>query len=493
MLLLATLGFVAQMMLRITFNVVLVAMVNFTAIPHAEVGAAVECTNKTSEEDHEEGEFAWNENTQGWLLAAFYIGYLFLQVPGGVTAERFGSKRVLGLSQGVNGMLALLLPVAATKGGHIAVGVVRFLQGLACGPVYPCLFPLVARWFPPGERQKAFGLVNAVTAVGIWGTSAAAGWLAKDFGWRWVFYVGGGLTVTWSIFWFALVHNTPEEDPAVSDQERRKIGTGNVTVARTRQWPPFRVFLCSPPVLAIIAAEMANSWSFTIFSTSLPTYMKKVLGLDLKKNALYSGLPMVCRAITMLTAGAMADCALKRHWLSVKVIRRGATGLCIGGGALMMGLLLEARCNVTPALVLFCGAGMFNGFIATGAMLNSMDIAPNYSGSVYSIANTLGCVCSILSPVVTGKIVDGNQTFDRWRIVFIIGCVVLCVSLVLYQAMMSTTRQPWDRREDDDRGDKQDVDQPDQGPAGEQRRDSGDGGTVRFLARTQTVELPNTK
>ena len=457
---LVTGGFMVQMMLRVTLSVAMVAMVNHTAIPRAEVSARAACNNWSAAaaagpaatpppepEDTEVGEFAWDEFTQGLLLAAFYWGYLATQVPGGFLAERFGSKRVLGVSQGLNGALALLLPTAAAAGPGWVIAV-RCLQGVACGPVYPCLFPLVARWFPLDERQRAFSFVNALTAFGISLTTTVSGQLSATCGWRSVFYTSGGVALLWAAAWLALVHDTPAEHPAASEAERRLVGSGNVTAARTRRTPPFGAILRSRPVLAIIVAETANSWSLTYLMTSLPTYMKHVLGFDLRSNGVLSGLPLVCRGLMMLGSGALADLALRRRWLRVTTIRRLAAGFSSGGCALLLLLVTFVGCQPAVATLFVCLAGTFNGLVTIGTLLNPLDIAPNYSGSVFGIANLIGNGIATLNPVATGAMIRGEQTAERWNNVFYLGSGIFAAALVLYQALMSAERQPWDRQED---------------------------------------------
>ncbi|KAF0313095.1 putative inorganic phosphate cotransporter [Amphibalanus amphitrite] len=397
---LVTGGFMVQMMLRVTLSVAMVAMVNHTAIPHAEVSGQAACSNWSAadsaaappppeEEDTEVGEYVWDEFTQGLLLAAFYWGYLVTRCPG------------------LNGALALLLPAAAT-GGPGWVIAVRFIQGVCCGPVYPCLFPLVARWFPLDERQRAFSFVNAMTAFGISLTTTMAGQLSASLGWRSVFYTSGSIALLWAAAWMLLVHDTPHEHPSATEAERRRIGAGNVTSARTVRRPPYGAILRSAPVLAIIIAETANSWSLTYLMTSLPTYMKHVLGFDLRANGVLSGLPLVCRGLMMLTGGSLADLALRRGWLRPAV-----------------------------ATLFVCLAGTFNGLVTIGTLLNPLDIAPNYSGSVFGIANLIGNGISTLNP--------------RWNNVFYLGAGIFAVNLVVYQALMSADRQPWDKQEDGER------------------------------------------
>jgi len=84
------LGFVNTYCLRVNLSVALVAMVNHTQQPYDNV------THNTSDDvcqsnesvggsafgkaDNRSGEFNWDSNTQGTVLAAFFYGYIVTQV-----------------------------------------------------------------------------------------------------------------------------------------------------------------------------------------------------------------------------------------------------------------------------------------------------------------------------------------------------------------------------------------------------------------------------
>ena len=44
-------------------------------------------------------EFKWSSTTQGLILSSFFVGYLTTQVVGGVLADKFGGKGVLGVGK----------------------------------------------------------------------------------------------------------------------------------------------------------------------------------------------------------------------------------------------------------------------------------------------------------------------------------------------------------------------------------------------------------
>ena len=42
------------------------------------------------------GEFDWDAETQGLILGCFFYGYALSHVPGGLLAERYGGKWLMG-------------------------------------------------------------------------------------------------------------------------------------------------------------------------------------------------------------------------------------------------------------------------------------------------------------------------------------------------------------------------------------------------------------
>jgi MFS family permease len=78
----------------------------------------------------QDGEFDWDEEIQGYILSAYYYGYVATQLLGGRLSEMFGSKVILGPRVLISGIMSLLYPVAARLhvGAFIAA---RVLTGAA--------------------------------------------------------------------------------------------------------------------------------------------------------------------------------------------------------------------------------------------------------------------------------------------------------------------------------------------------------------------------
>ena len=66
----------------------------------------------------------------GWVLAAFFYGYLVTQIPGGLLAQRVGGKWVFGLGVLITAVLTTLTPFAADTSIWLLVAL-RVLEGLS--------------------------------------------------------------------------------------------------------------------------------------------------------------------------------------------------------------------------------------------------------------------------------------------------------------------------------------------------------------------------
>jgi ACS family glucarate transporter-like MFS transporter len=127
-------------------------------------------------------ELGLSQEAMGRVFSAFLLGYALCQVPGGMLADRFGAKRVLGW--------AALLWVAATLGITAAVAAVgvllagRFVLGVAEAPMFPAAARAVASWMPEGSRGRANGIVVAAIGLGSAIAPPLVSFVMVRWGWR---------------------------------------------------------------------------------------------------------------------------------------------------------------------------------------------------------------------------------------------------------------------------------------------------------------------
>ncbi|GFR97530.1 vesicular glutamate transporter 1, partial [Elysia marginata] len=286
----------------------------------------------------ETGEFDWDKATTGRLLAMYFYGYLFLQIPGGWLASRYGGARVWGVCQTVCAVCTLLTPVCARTSVQLTYAL-RFILGFAAGVTFPCIHAMHGKWSPPLERTRMASvtfsgpLIGSILAFSISGLLCEYGF---DNGWGSIFYIAGIGNLLWVVAWFWLVTDTPDQHKRISHREREYInasfGKANTQKVKTDRIPWVSVFT-SGSVWAIVIVHMTSSYLNYTLLTSLPTFMKESLDFDIKANGLLSSLPYICQFSMVPVFGHVADRMRERKIMSTKNVRKlfqciGASAVC---------------------------------------------------------------------------------------------------------------------------------------------------------------------
>ncbi|KAG8226708.1 hypothetical protein J437_LFUL005525 [Ladona fulva] len=122
-------------MLRANLYISIVGMVNYD-IRSTNNSDSVQYQSSNSTLLPEENDishlkgFEWDEATQGILFSAFYWCYWLTELPGGVMAQKWGGRKVLGVSIMVAALLNAMVPMASKV--HLALlAVIRAVQGLS--------------------------------------------------------------------------------------------------------------------------------------------------------------------------------------------------------------------------------------------------------------------------------------------------------------------------------------------------------------------------
>ncbi|MBI3016023.1 MAG: MFS transporter [Candidatus Tectomicrobia bacterium] len=98
------------------------------------------------------------------LASAYDFGYFLTLVPGAYMAGKLGRKKAVWFGISLVGMSSLLS--AATGGSPLWLMIYRMLGGLGFGLYFPAGWSLLASFFPPEERGRAFGFHTSGSAIG---------------------------------------------------------------------------------------------------------------------------------------------------------------------------------------------------------------------------------------------------------------------------------------------------------------------------------------
>jgi ACS family sodium-dependent inorganic phosphate cotransporter-like MFS transporter 5 len=118
--------------MRVNLSVAIVAMVYRNTTQPNNNNTYDHCVapnSSNSTQPPNEGEFNWDEATQGLVLGSFFYGYVLTQVPGGRLAELFGGKLIYGIGVLMTAVFTLLSPIAARYNFTLFI-IVRVLEGM---------------------------------------------------------------------------------------------------------------------------------------------------------------------------------------------------------------------------------------------------------------------------------------------------------------------------------------------------------------------------
>ena len=79
-------------------------------------------------------------------------------VKGGRLGELMGPRETVAVGMFLTGVFELLAPVSAHLGAYVLL-VVRFLQGLSSGPMYPSLQSLLSRWVLRSQLSRSIVII----------------------------------------------------------------------------------------------------------------------------------------------------------------------------------------------------------------------------------------------------------------------------------------------------------------------------------------------
>ncbi|XP_076289049.1 sialin [Lasioglossum baleicum] len=448
------LGFMLNYMLRVNLTIAIVSMVipDHNRTSHSSVNEGIMITSNntfsisaTSTHSHEEIEqtrYPWNEYEVNLILGSFFWGYICTELPGGRLAETLGAKRVFGYSMLVSSAITLLTPACATY-GYIALAVLRSVLGFLLGATWPAIQPMTARWIPPTERSKFVSNMMA-SSLGAAITMPICGFLIASLGWQSVFYVTGVIGLVWSVAWFLLIFDSPAQHPRISTEERQYIEDAIGPSAVTKGLPvPWKSIFFSVPVWAIVITHGCSVFGYFTIVNQLPTYMKYILNFNIKENGLLSSLPYLGKYLFAVAMSSLADQLLKKKKLSVTAIRKIFTSFAVVSPGLLMLVLGFAGRDATASVAIFTIALTINGAVTAGYLGNGLDIAPNFSGTIFGIANTLSSLGGYLSSYMVGSITYQNQTFAQWRIIFWILASTYCFGALVFALFGSGELQKW--------------------------------------------------
>jgi ACS family sodium-dependent inorganic phosphate cotransporter len=385
----------------------------------------------------------WSPTVQGAVMSAFFLGYVTLQIPAGYLSDRFGGKWVLGLGVLFWSLFTLLTPASAALGITVLLAC-RFLMGVAEAVTWPSIYSLYSRWVHPDRRASAVGLMNSGISGGAVIALICTPWLISVWSWQGAFYLYGVLGILWFAVWAPLARSRPADktDWEAADAAPATAESGSAAdqndVSAQPVYPRLTVrgMLRSKAVWAVAVAHICINWSLYLVLSWFPTFVNRELGADLQLAGFLALAPTIVSLVMAPLAGRLFDRLVAKGHDRLKVRRVMQSLAFVGITAAMMAITLTDSLVLSVTVITLSNA--LTAFSIGGFATNHLDIAPNQSGLLMGVTNTLAAVSSSVSVFVSGWIQDLS---GGWDAVFLTAAGVSVFGAVIYGSLSGVERE----------------------------------------------------
>ena len=229
-------------------------------------------------------EFDLSPAMQGLLMSSFFWTYAFMQIPGGMLADKYGPRSVIA---GATLGWGFFQAIAALSTGWFSLLLTRLGLGAAEAPIYPAGGKLNGIWMTQNERGRGATLLDGGAPLGAaLGALIIAGLLTHFDSWRVSFVVAGVGTMIAGVFAWWYIRNHPREHAGVNEAEAAFIEEAHAAdLAAEPAHASGKVmdFFKYRSVWGMFFGWMCFNALFYGLLTWMPTYLSKVHGMDIKQ------------------------------------------------------------------------------------------------------------------------------------------------------------------------------------------------------------------
>ena len=378
-------------------------------------------------------EFDLDPAMQGLILSSFFWTYAFMQVPGGMLADRFKPRIVIASATIFWGAFQAIAAVATN---WPVLLLTRLGLGASEAPIYPAGGKLNAIWMTQTERGRGATLLDGGAPLGAALGSIVIAWLIAAFNsWRIAFVIAGVGTMLCGLLAWYYIRNAPREHPSVNEAEARYIEQSHALedaytpASRGGSWMSYFRYRS---VWCMCLGWMFFNTTFYGLLTWMPTYLFKVHNFDIKTLGGASFIIFFSGFVGELVGGWIGD-----FWRS----RGGAPNLVFrtlfGIAAIFatMSIFFVAYVTDPVAVVVLLSATLF--FLRWCGMYWAIPSAlagREKSGFLGGCMNLGGNIAGILTPLIVGFIVQATGSYFLALMYFAAAGVALliCSTLIDY-------------------------------------------------------------
>ncbi|MBJ3813882.1 MFS transporter [Shimwellia pseudoproteus] len=336
----------------------------------------------------------------GVASGIFFIGYLFLQIPGGRIAVYGSGKRFIAWSLVAWAVVSIATGFVTHEYQLLTL---RFILGVSEGGMLPVVLTMVSNWFPEKELGRANAFVMMFAPLGGMLTAPVSGAIIAALDWRWLFIIEGLLSIVVLTIWWLVISDRPEEARWLPAKEREYLLTelGRERQARQGIEPvanaPLKAVFRNKGLMRLVVLNFfyqTGDYGYTLW---LPTILKNLTGANMAGVGMLAILPFIATLAGIYVISLFSDRSGKRRlWVRISLYSFAA--------ALLASVVL--RDNVVAAYIALVVCGFFlKAATSPFWSIPGRIAAPEVAGSARGVINGLGNLGGFCGPYLVGVMI----------------------------------------------------------------------------------------
>ncbi|KII64970.1 putative transporter [Thelohanellus kitauei] len=392
--------------------------------------------------------YEWDESVQNYVLLAYNVGYMIGHVPGAFLSIRFGYRNVMIFCLGTSTLLTILSAFVARY--QWIFFCVRSLIGLVNGPLYPMIHETIAGHSPPNERTFLTVLTHTGNLVSLALILPISGLFIENIpnGWKYVFYLSGGLGVLATLLWFLFVYSEPEENPWMSISEKKYIvdniyPNGKPPKKTMKNVPFLEIFSC-PHLYIFTLVHFGKLFILYMNLYGIVKYLYKFYNLSPVMAGNLAVIPFVADFCFQAIYPKIVD-MMKNEGMSITNIRRLNTFIgSLGCSSFLIAASFVPCTNLIKGMILQSLSLMFLAPFQAGYFTAIIEHAPQYSGVTFSFINIGGTFSGVVQRYLVAKLSQNiSDIREVYKYSFIITGIVSFALSMVYVVFGTAELQPW--------------------------------------------------
>jgi ACS family tartrate transporter-like MFS transporter len=373
------------------------------------------------------GDLGFNDRVVGLGAGMFFIGYVVLEIPGALIAERWSARRWIARIMISWGIITVLMAFIHTARGFYLV---RFLVGAAEAGFFPAVIVYLSHWFRYRDRAKATAVFYAASPLSYVVGSPLAGlllgisWLGLR-GWRWLFILEGIPAVLFGMITVFYLTDWPRDASWLSQAERASITSeleqekqAKQSVRRHTVWQAFS----EPDVMLLTLSYFCATTGGYGIAFWLPTILKRLSGQSDFRVTLFASFPYLAGFLVQQVNGWHSDRTCERRW-------HAAVPIFLCGVTLLLAVIFGSNTTLAVTLFTLVGACYFAFHPCFWAVPTAF-LSESAAAASIGLINSLGNLGGFVGPLMMGYLVNRTHSFTA-GLLYLVGSLCLSGTLML--------------------------------------------------------------